>query len=132
MVATNPRSPRVASRSMLGLLAASSGVLPPNSSHGQSAIPSPWMITYFMVVANYPFTYPVSPWGGLAQPGLRLFRVPSPALENLQHLADIGLDHDRIAEILKRRVGVLQPMTGESAYHDRARPNTPARDVIDR
>src|SRR6266852_1312514 len=54
MVATNPSSPRVASRSMLGLLAASSGVLPPNSSQGQSAIPSPWMITYFMVFANYP------------------------------------------------------------------------------
>ena len=87
---------------MLGLCAASSGVLPPSSSHGQSAMPSPWMMTYFISV--------------------------SMSLENLIY---IRLDHDGVAEVFHRGVGILEAMAGERADHDRAGLDTAGRAVLD-
>ena len=50
MVCTRPSVPRSLSESKYGLLQTSSGVLPPNSSRGSSAMPSPMMSIYFMRV----------------------------------------------------------------------------------
>src|SRR5689334_3041611 len=100
IVATSPSSPREAIKSMLGLRAASSGVLPPSSSHGQSAMPSPWMMTYFK-----------------AQPPLEDFTprllctdtgLARSVVEYLEDLRDVRLDHNRIAQVLHRRVGILE------------------------
>ena len=46
--ATIPCGPRIATRSMLGVCAASSGVLPPSSASGSSAAPSGMMMAYFI------------------------------------------------------------------------------------
>src|SRR5208282_1859410 len=95
IVATIPSVPRVASKSMLGLCAAASGVLPPSSSHAQSAIPSPCMMTYFIVLLL--------------------------ALEDFQHFRDVRFDHDCITQVFQRRVRILQAVAGERAHDDRAR-----------
>ena len=43
------------------------------------------------------------------------------------NLFDIRLDHDRIAQILERGVGILQAVAGQGADHDRARLESAAR-----
>src|SRR5271170_7138262 len=64
IVATIPSVPRVASKSMLGLCAAASGVLPPSSSHAQSAIPSPCMMMYFIaLIVTAPNFFSISDLG---------------------------------------------------------------------
>src|ERR1700682_3609342 len=120
IVATRPSSPRDAIRSMLGLRAASSGVLPPCSSHGQSAMPSPWIITYFNAGPPLKVLLSLKDRAGLL---LRRSAWPTreralSALEDLEDLRNIGLDDDRIAEVLHCSIGVLQAVTGERADHD--------------
>src|SRR5215217_2009082 len=51
-VRTSPCRPSMATRSMLGVAAASMGVLPPSSRKGSSAAPSGMMMAYFMRVAS--------------------------------------------------------------------------------
>ena len=48
-VRTSPCRPSIATRSMFGVSAASSGVLPPSSVKGSSAAPSGMMMAYFML-----------------------------------------------------------------------------------
>ena len=52
---------------------------------------------------------------------LNFHRDHSLAFENLQHLLDIGFDHDRVAQIFQRRIWILQPVSRERAYDDRPR-----------
>src|SRR5213076_467199 len=50
MVRVSPRMPREAMWSRFGVRAYSSGVFPPSSAIGSSAIPSPWRTTYFIAI----------------------------------------------------------------------------------
>src|SRR5947207_1970891 len=50
MVRVSPRMPREAMWSGFGVRAYSSGVFPPSSAIGSSAIPSPWRTTYFIAI----------------------------------------------------------------------------------
>src|SRR5689334_1131162 len=92
IVATRPSVPRVAMRSMLGLRAASSGVLPQGSLLGQSDMLTPGLFTYFK----------------------------SLVLQDLEDLIYIRLDHDSVTEILEGGVRILEPMAGERAHDGRS------------
>ena len=56
MVWTRPSTPRSHSESKYGFWQTSSGVLPPSSSRGSSAMPSPIISIYFMWFPPYVFS----------------------------------------------------------------------------
>src|SRR5207247_8143585 len=88
MVRVSPRMPREAMWSRFGMRAYSSGVFPPSSAIGSSAIPSPWRTTYFI------------------------------ALVQLQHggqSGEVGGNGERGLGVGDRRVGVLEPVPGQGA-----------------
>src|SRR5207247_3411903 len=103
MVRVSPRMPREAMWSRFGVRAYSSGVLPPSSAIGSSAIPSPWRTTYFIATTD------------LVQ------------LQNGGQPGGVGGDGERGLGVGDRRVGVLEPVPGEREHEDVARPETPAR-----
>src|SRR5881396_3044397 len=100
MVRVSPRMPREAMWSRFGMRAYSSGVFPPSSAIGSSAIPSPWRTTYFI------------------------------ALVQLQHggqSGEVGGNGERGLGVGDRRVGVLESVPGQGEHEDVARPQAPAR-----
>src|SRR3989454_9776848 len=108
MVRVRPRMPREAMWSRFGVRATSSGVLPPSSGIGSSAIPSPCSTTTF---------------------------IESPTLTNLEHCGQpgrIGGDLDRGLRVGDRRVGVLQAMAGKREHENVLRAETSARAELER
>src|SRR6266481_3167963 len=96
MVRVSPRMPRAAMWSRFGMRAYSSGVFPPSSAIGSSAIPSPWRTTYFI------------------------------ALVQLQHGGqprEVGGNGERGLGVGDRRVGVLEPVPGQGE-HERSEEHT--------
>src|SRR5437867_9106989 len=93
--------PRDAMWSRFGVRATSSGVLPPSSGIGSSAIPSPCSTTTF---------------------------IGPPTLTDLEHRGQpggVGGDLDRGLRVGDRRVGVLEPVAGEGEHEDVLRPEAP-------
>ncbi len=90
-----PSVPRVARSPCWVCARQLSGVLPPSSSHGQSAIPSPWMMTYFIAI-------------GHRSPGFSA----SFAMSGSTTMVSL--------EIFQRRVGIFKAVAGQRADDDRA------------
>src|SRR2546427_11353544 len=112
MVRVSPRMPREAMWSRFGVRAYSSGVLPPSSAIGSSAIPSPWRTTYFIAVTGL---------GSL--------------LVQLQHggqPCEVGGNGERRLGVGDRRVGVLEPVPRQGEPEDVPRPQAPPRPEPDR
>src|SRR5256886_9245522 len=95
MVRVSPRMPREAMWSRFGMRAYSSGVFPPSSAIGSSAIPSPWRTTYFI------------------------------ALVQLQHggqSGEVGGNGKRGLGVGDRRGGGLEALPGQGEHDEVARP----------
>src|SRR5271163_2563678 len=120
IVRVRPSVPRDAMRSILGLCAASSGVLPPSSSHGQSAMPSPWMMTYFNVSPPLKANVSLDVDSVVAVSANPANAGRNSVVQNLEDLRDVRLDQDRIAQVFHGGIRILQAMPGERA--DRYRP----------
>src|SRR5947207_7588435 len=100
--------PRDAMWSRFGVRATSSGVLPPSSAIGSSAMPSPCSTTTF---------------------------IGSPTLTNLEHGGQpggIGGDLDRGLGVGDRRVRVLETVAGEGEHEDVVRAEGAARAQLQR
>src|SRR6184192_1335032 len=100
--------PRDAMWSRFGVRATSSGVLPPRSAIGSSAMPSPCSTTTF---------------------------IGAPTLTNLEHGGQpggVGGDLDGGLRVGDRRIGVLEAVAGEAEHEDVLRAQTPARAELER
>src|ERR687888_386616 len=115
MVRVSPRMPREAMWSRFGVRAYSSGVFPPSSAIGSSAMPSPWRTTYFIAASVHPTSATDLGSGTLVQ------------LQHGRQPAEVGGNGERGLGVRDRRVGVLEPVPGEREDEDVARPEAPAR-----